>query len=186
MNFNKHSNLEGKHAFLGASKYSWLNYTDEKLISAYRNFLAVERGTKLHSLARQCVDLKVRLPKEEKALNQYVNDAIFFKMSTEQILYYSTNCWGTADAISFKDGFLRIHDLKTGASSVKIDQLEIYAALFCLEYEVDPNDICIELRIYQSDKILIHNPDPDRIIDIMNKIVTFDKRIEEIKKEERS
>lgn len=186
MNFNKHSALEGRHAFLGASKYSWLNYTEDKLISAYRNFQAIERGTKLHALARECINLKVRLPKDKKALNQYVNDAILFKMSTEQILYYSPNCYGTADAISFNDGFLRIHDLKTGMTPVKMDQLEIYTALFCLEYGVNPPDICIELRIYQSDNILIHNPDPDRIMDIMEKIVTFDARIEELKKEDRT
>ena len=39
MNFNKHSNLEGRHAFLGASKYHWVNYDEDKLISLYQNFL---------------------------------------------------------------------------------------------------------------------------------------------------
>ena len=40
MNFNKHSDLEGCHAFLSASKYHWINYDDEKLVTAYENFLA--------------------------------------------------------------------------------------------------------------------------------------------------
>ena len=28
MSFKKHYEIEGKHAFLSPSKYSWLNYTD--------------------------------------------------------------------------------------------------------------------------------------------------------------
>ena len=39
MNFNNHSNLEGQHAFLGASKYHWINYGEDKVAEAYRNFL---------------------------------------------------------------------------------------------------------------------------------------------------
>ena len=183
MNFNKHSNLEGKHAFLSASTYSWLNYTEERLETAYRNYQAKQRGTALHELAKDCINLGVRLPKDKKTLSMYVNDAIKLKMTTEQILYYSPNCWGTADAISFQDGFLRIHDLKTGETPTKIDQLEIYAALFCLEYGVQPYDICIELRIYQSENVMVHNPDPDRIMDIMNKIIAFDRRICDIQEE---
>ena len=31
MNFNNHSNLEGQHAFLGASKYHWINYGEDKV-----------------------------------------------------------------------------------------------------------------------------------------------------------
>ena len=31
MNFDKYSALAGKHAFLGASQYHWLNYDEEKL-----------------------------------------------------------------------------------------------------------------------------------------------------------
>lgn len=82
---------------------------------------------------------------------------------------------GTADAISFRNNFLRIHDLKTGRRPVHIEQLEIYAALFCLEYRVKPEEIQIELRIYQNDEILVHEPSADDIIQIMNKIVHCDK-----------
>lgn len=184
MNFNKHSNLQGMHAFLSASKYSWLNYSEEHLVDAFKNYCAIQRGTELHELASSCIRLGVKLPRSRKTLCMYVNDAIAHSMTTEQVLYYSTNCWGTADSISFSDGVLRIYDLKTGATPAKMDQLEIYAALFCLEYEVDPHDILIELRIYQSEEVSIHNPDPERIVDIMNKIVLFDQRIEGIKKEE--
>lgn len=186
MNFNRHSNLQGAHAFLSASKYSWLNYSEEHLVEAYHNYQAIQRGTELHELAEKCIRLGVKLPKNRKTLNNYVNDSIANKMTTEQVLYYSSNCFGTADAISFNNGTLRIFDLKTGAGPTKIDQLEIYAALFCLEYEVDPHDIYIELRIYQNEDINVHSPDPMRIMDIMNKIVAFDQKIEEVKKEEQS
>lgn len=43
MNFNNHSNLEGQHAFLGASKYHWINYGEDKVAEAYRNFLATQK-----------------------------------------------------------------------------------------------------------------------------------------------
>ena len=87
---------------------------------------------------------------------------------------------GTADAISFRNNFLRIHDLKTGTRPVHIEQLEIYAALFCLEYKVKPTDIKIELRIYQNDEILVHEPEADEIIVIMNKIVHLNKILEDV------
>ena len=60
-------------------------------------------------------------------------------------------------------------------------QLEVYTALFCLEYKTDPNDIGIELRLYQSNEALIHEPSPDDILRIMDKIITFDKHIEKLK-----
>lgn len=48
MNFNNHSNLEGQHAFLGASKYHWINYSEDKVADAYSKFLATQKGTVLH------------------------------------------------------------------------------------------------------------------------------------------
>ena len=87
---------------------------------------------------------------------------------------------GTADAISFRNNFLRIHDLKTGTRPVHIEQLEIYAALFCLEYKVKPADIKIELRIYQNDEILVHEPEAEEIIVIMNKIIHLNKILEDV------
>ena len=35
MDFNKHYSLEGKHAFLGASKYHWVNYDNDKIVETY-------------------------------------------------------------------------------------------------------------------------------------------------------
>lgn len=184
MNFNKHLNLEGQHAFLGASKYHWINYDETKVIEAYSKFIAAQKGTELHEFAAQCIRLGQKLPKSKKTLNMYVNDAIGFKMTPEQPLYYSENCFGTADAISFRNKMLRIHDFKSGVIPAHMEQLEIYAALFCLEYKVNPADINIELRIYQSDQILYHNPTAEDIVPIMDKIITFDKLINKIKSEE--
>lgn len=181
MNFNKHYDLVGEHAFLSASKYHWVNYSDEKISAAFLKFLATQKGTEIHDFARRCIELKQRLPKSSKSLNQFVNDAIGFRMRPEQVLYYSSNAFGTTDAISFRDGLLRIHDLKTGVTSVSMRQLEIYAAYFCLEYRVKPEDINIELRIYQSDEIIVHKPEGADIRQIMDKIIEFDKRIELIK-----
>jgi hypothetical protein len=181
MNFNKHSNLEGQHAFLSASKYHWINYDEEKLIVTFSKYQAAQRGTELHELACRCIQLGVKLPRTNKSLNLYVNDAIGFKMKTEQVLYYSDNCFGTADTISFRKNILRIHDLKTGATPASIKQLLIYAALFCLEYNIEPIEIEIELRLYQSNEVLVDIPEPEEIFNIMDKIIMFDKRIEQIK-----
>ena len=184
MNFNAHSNLKGQHAFLSASKYYWINYDEEKLITTYGNFLATQKGTELHDFAAQCIRLGEKLRGCKKTLNMYVNDAIGFKMVPEQVLYYSDNCFGTADAISFRNGLLRIHDLKTGSIPAHMEQLLVYAALFCLEYKVKPSDINIELRIYQFDDILVHNPEVDEVLPVIDKIITFDKILARIKSEE--
>lgn len=183
MNFNRHSELEGMHAFLGASKHSWINYDDEKLEESYLKALAKQRGTRLHEFASECIKLGVKLPKNSKTLNLYVNDAIGFKMTPEQPLFYSHNCFGTADTISFKNKLLRIHDLKTGVTPASFAQLEIYDALFCLEYDVNPNDIEIENRIYQLNEIHICEPEKEQILYIMQKIINFDKMIDRLREE---
>lgn len=184
MRFNEHSNLVGQHAFLSASKYHWVNYTDDKLIEAYSRYTAAQRGTILHDFAAQCISLGQKLPRSKKTLNMYVNDAIGYRMTPEQPLYYSENCFGTADAIAFRDGTLRIHDLKTGVTPTHIEQLIVYAALFCLEYRTKPSDIEVELRIYQNDEVLIHNPEVDEIAPVIDKIISFDKLLKQIKAEE--
>lgn len=183
MNFNKHLSVEGKHAFLGASKYHWVNYDEEKLANSYLKFQATLKGTVLHEFAAQCIRLGQKLPKSQKTLNMYVNDAIGYKMTPEQILYYSDNCFGTADAITFRNGLLRIHDLKTGVTPAHMEQLEIYVALFCLEYKIKPSDIDVELRLYQLDEILVHKPIADEIVPIIDKIITFDKVINRLKED---
>lgn len=185
MLFNTHSNYVGQHAFLSASSYHWINYTEEKLVSRFTTSMAAQRGTELHALAHELIRLGVKLPgRGSKALNMYVNDAIGYRMTSEQVLFYSPNCFGTADAISFRAKLLRIHDLKTGVSPTSHHQLEVYAALFCLEYGYTPFDIDIELRIYQfDDGPVIQIGDPDKIAHIMDRIITFDKMINTIRME---
>lgn len=177
MLFNTHSSLAGKHAFLSPSNYHWINYDEDKLDRVYLNNMTARRGQELHEFAREAIRLGVRLPQSRKTLNLYVNDAIGYKMTPEQILYYSDNCYGTADTICFRRNKLRIHDLKNGVIEASVHQLEVYAALFCLEYGFKPFAIEIELRIYQNDEVRIFEPDPDDIFHIIDKIVTFDKRI---------
>lgn len=183
MLFNTHSNLAGQHAFLSASKHHWTNYDDEKLDRVFVAAMAAQKGTELHALAHDLIRLGVRLPGNRKALNTYVNDAIGYRMKSEQILYYSDNCFGTADTIAFRRNLLRIHDLKTGVIPTSSRQLEVYAALFCLEYRFKPFDINIEMRIYQSDEVKVFEGDPDVIAHIMDKIISFDKRITVIRNE---
>jgi hypothetical protein len=177
MIFNPHSNVVGRHAFLSPSKSSWINYDEDKMDRVFFAAMAAQRGVELHSLAHELIRLGVKLPANHKSLSMYVNDAIGYRMTPEQILYYSDNCYGTADAIGFRKNLLRIHDLKTGVTEASVHQLEVYAALFCMEYRFKPTEIGIELRIYQNDAIRVYSPEVDDIFHIMDKIVTFDKRI---------
>lgn len=184
MLFNPHSNLVGMHAFLSASQHAWTNYDEDKLDARYMTAMAAKHGTELHEFAHEAIRLGIKLPRSPKTLNLYVNDAIGFRMTPEQPLFYSANCFGTADAISFRKNLLRIYDLKTGVNPTSERQLEVYAALFCLEYKVKPLDIEMDLRIYQNDEIRMYEGDPDIVLHIMDKIITFDRRIEEMKREE--
>jgi hypothetical protein len=183
MIFNEHSSLQGEHAFLRPSYPHWVNYSPEKLDEVYWNSRAAQRGVELHEFAHLAIRLKRKQPRNGQSLNAYVNDAIGYQMESEQILYYSENCFGTADTVGFRSNFLRIHDLKTGLIPGSIHQLEIYAALFCLEYGKKPGQIDIELRIYQNDEVEIFLPGTDRIAHIMDKIIQFDRRIERLKAE---
>ena len=184
MTFNEHSRLIGQHAFLGASKYHWINYDADKLTTAYTNFMAAQKGTELHEFAARCIALGQKLPRSKKTLNSYVNDAIGFRMTPEQVLCYSENCFGTADSICFRDDILRIHDLKTGIVPAHMEQLMIYAALFCLEYGIKPTDIDMELRIYQNDDTIVLKPEANDISVVTKKIIEADKIVNHIKEME--
>ena len=193
MEFNRHYNLDGLHAPFSASQSAWLRYDDEKAKETYQRRKAAELGSRLHAWAKETIDLGIKQPKSKKTLYEYVNDAIGFKMSTEIVLFYSDRFFGTADAISFRKNpktgryILRIHDLKTGVvgkADSHIEQLEVYAALFCLEYKWKPNEIDIELRVYKKDEVVYCEPDPEDIVAIMNKIIHFDKLLLKIDNEE--
>lgn len=184
MLWNDHSKIKGTHAFLGASNFTWLADDKEKLRKRYLNFLAKQRGTDLHALAAEMIRLRKRAPDTTMSFDQYVNDAIDYGMDSEVPLYYSENAYGTADAICFENKFLRIHDLKTGKTPVHMEQLYVYAALFCLEYHLKPGSITIETRLYYNDEPpIVERPQADLIVPIMDKIMTGDKIIKEVKGE---
>lgn len=184
MIFKKHSILEGMHAPFSPSQSSWLRYSDDRAMEVYLNRKASEMGTRLHAWAKETIDLGIRQPRSQKTLYSYVNDAIGFKMSTEVVLFYSERFFGTADAISYRKGFLRIHDLKTGKGPVKMEQLLVYAALFCLEYNIKPGELTgCELRIYQNDDIDIFEPTAEDILPVMDRIKHLDKLLSKIDEE---
>lgn len=195
--FNKHKEYEGKHAFMGASNYHWLNYDDITFEDRYYSQFSQTIGTVIHQLAHDCIVNRIKLNKHDVHLIEmtlckafiprdaydpnyilenlipFVNDAIGFHMYSEILLYYNPFCFGTADAIGYseRDKILRIHDYKNGINPANIKQTYIYAALFCLEYNVDPKKLnLIECRLYQNLEVLIDQPDAEIIRDIMDKI----------------
>ena len=204
MDFFKHKEYEGKHALLAPSQPYWLEYSEDKLYQKYLSSYAQAMGTALHELAEQLIRHSIKLKKTDKTVvllhllesgipraaieldriynnfMTYVNDAIGFRLTPEQILVYSEHCFGTADAISFKNNFLRIHDYKSGTTPAKMEQLLIYAALFCLEYKYKPGEIEVELRIYQNDMIIEHKPEADEIAPIMDTIIHHDRMLADL------
>lgn len=171
------------HAFLSPSKYAWLNYDETKMLEVFNNFEASRRGTELHEWAAKTIKLGIKQQNSKKTICAYVNDAIRYGMETERLLYFSPYCFGTADAIVWneKQRILRIHDLKTGITPAHMEQLVIYAALFCLQYkdQIPPvGSFGIELRIYQMDNVIIHQPEPEEISMVMAKIVAATKLLD--------
>lgn len=207
MIFDTHKELRGKHATLTPSQPFWLRYSEEQLFQKNVSSYAQVMGTSMHELAETLIRNNLKLKKGDKLtvishlLNDgiprnvididriypnfmaYVNDAVGFKLTPEQILYYSPYCFGTADAISFRNNFLRIHDLKTGTAPAKMEQLMVYAALFCLEYKIKPGEIDTELRIYQDGEIIHHEPTAEDILPIMDCIVQNTRILERIHEE---
>lgn len=183
MEWQQHYNLQEKHAILSPSSYHWINYTPDKMKAVYINQKRKEKGTVLHAFASISIKEGIRLANHKKALNQFVNDAIGFDMESELVLYYSDNCFGTADAIQYypKDRLLRIHDLKTGTSPASFNQLAIYGALFCLEYNKKPHKHDTICRIYQHNGFVEEVIDPDFILEIMQSIIDNDKIIDQLK-----
>lgn len=189
MKFNSHPELSGKHAFLSPSGISWIRYDDDHMLNRLDTYMTAQHGTRLHEISKELIELGIKLPDQPTTMNMYVNDAIGFRMSPEVSLMATYNAFGTADALSFRkerpediSETLRIHDLKTGVHAAKMDQLKIYAAFFCLEYAVNPNDIYIELRIYQNDAIVSVSSTEDidlgaEILTIMGRTLHFDKII---------
>jgi hypothetical protein len=170
---------------LSPSNYHWINYTPDRLSDRWTTAQAAAWGTYQHEYAMKEIR-EGRLSEHEGVLGMYINDCINERMETEQVLFYSENCFGTADAISFRYKKLKIKDYKSGVIKASVHQLEVYAAIFCLEYKVNPFDIDIELSIYQGDEVSVFDADPEDIKLIMDKIVDFDRQIEQLKREEAS
>ena len=148
------------------------NLMDSLMTYIYRKYFDDEkdclspRGEKLlNGVSRMSRDIFA-------TVQSYINDCIGFYMTPEQKLVYDpTYFFGTADCISFRNDELRIHDLKTGRVRAHMDQLLVYAAFFCLEYKIDPKKLkLIELRIYQNNEVAVDQPEPEEIMEIMNKI----------------
>ena len=184
MRYNQHSHLAGEHSFLSASNNAWTNYDIEKLEVSYRAKLAAQHGTDLHEFAANCIRLKQRLEETGQTLNLYVNDAIGFRMLPEQVLFYSPDAFSTADAITDRDKFLRVHDLKTGLIEATVRQLEVNAAHYCLEYREDPFQLeGMEFRIYQNDDYKVYEGDPHTITQIMETTKLFSEHIAKLRAE---
>ncbi len=187
MYWNKHPEFEGKHAFLSASQYHWMAWSDEILKQRYKNSFANDVGTIIHELASKCIKRGIKLSDDDVTLiimtlkdnyipdnvydinriignlKNFVNDSIDNRMSSEVLLFYTENAFGTSDAISFDGKKLKIFDLKTGAIQAHFEQLLLYAAYFCLEYNQDPHNFDIDLRIYQNNEIAKFEPTGDEV-----------------------
>ena len=188
MNFNKHSELDGKHAILSPSKPYWLNYSQDQMVNYLRSQRAAQEGTELHEIAASLIRKGLKLRGSTQTLTAYVNDASGYGMTPEVALKYSDTCFGHADAVDFNHGVLRIHDLKTGSGPVHMEQLEIYAALFLLEYEralgENPLNTKVNLRIYQNDDIQEYSPDKDRMESLIYGIKERDAWVQDSLREE--
>lgn len=181
MRLPSYSELKGTHALFSASKPAWIRYDIQKMREAVAAKKASDRGTELHALAEMHIKNMIRMPRTNKTLDRYINDAISYRMTPEQVLYFSPFFYGTADAIDFDEqrGTLRIHDLKTGKGPTHMEQLLIYAAFFCLQTGVRPSDIEAVLRIYQNDDIQEMHATASDIVPIMEQAKKFNDIIRE-------
>lgn len=207
MIWKDYSRLKGTHAFMSPSRYSWVNMDLEKIIFSKSRSYATQIGTLLHSYAAMNIEAKWRINKSDKRdvvrylvvenkvpvraveteigrmflnLMLYVNDCIGYNMDPEVLLYFSKECYGTTDAISWddKNKDLKIFDLKTGVTPANLKQLEIYAALFCLDYNIKPSQInSIELRLYQNAEIVGEMLNPIDLVPTIDKIRDVSKSL---------
>lgn len=186
MQFTRHSKLVGSHSILSASNCHWANDEDDDAFERrLHRMRAAQRGTELHELAQRLIKLRQELPPTGQTLNMYVNDAIGYGLIPEQPLFFSFNAYATADAIGFdiETNTLQCFDLKTGVNPGNPLQLFIYAAYFCLEYDVEPFDIKYDLRIYQNDAIGMIETYPENIALIKGRIKHYDAMIDRINEE---
>lgn len=164
----------------------------------------VERGVKTHIYEKYMVDTsKVYDPRVGSifldhlrylpgeaylSVKMFVCDSIGFRMESEQKLSVSKVIEGTADAVRFypKDNLLRISDLKTGSRPAKIEQVFIYAALYCYENRLDPLKTNFEARIYQNGEIYIEQPTGEEIKSLLNTILHINEVVSKFERGESS
>lgn len=164
----------------------------------------VERGVKTHIYEKYMVDTSKAydprvgsifldhlryLPGEAYlSVKMFVCDSIGFRMESEQKLSVSKVIEGTADAVRFypKDNLLRISDLKTGSRPAKIEQVFIYAALYCYENRLDPLKTNFEARIYQNGEIYIEQPTGEEIKSLLNTILHINEVVSKFERGEGS
>lgn len=118
----------------------------------------------------------------------FICDSIGFRMASEQKLSVSNIIEGTADAVRFypKENLLRVSDLKTGSRPAKIEQVYIYAALYCYENRLDPLKTNFETRIYQNGEIYIEQPDGETIASTLKDILHLNEVIKKFERGEGS
>ena len=171
---------EHEHAFMSPSNYHWLKYDGAKLIEVWDSNQNKALGTRLHILAQELITMRIKVdPSRHPTVALFVNDAIDLGMYSEVHLEYSDLCYGTADVLLFAHNILHIWDLKTGKNRVHHSQLFIYAALFCLQNNIDPYTIIFDLRIYQHGKHVPAITYPEEIANTMTIIVEDDRIIRE-------
>lgn len=156
---------------------------------ASKSIATTMKSVKLYFKAKgytnEMINLLPILPEHVwQTLILYINDSIGFRMDPEVILYYSDNCFGTTDAINFTNNILRISDLKTGDTEAHMEQLFIYAAIFCLEYRFKPSEIMIETRLYQYGNVVEAVATPDIIVPLMDIIMSSSQVLNNIKGKE--
>ena len=193
MNLNRNTKLIGQHAFLSPSNYHWLDYDEDKLTRVFFQKQQAALGDRLHQYAQMAIELKQKQPDNGTTMSRYVNDAIGFRMQAEQPLFYSVDCFGTADALGIRQErqendrwVLRVSDLKTGTSATSMKQPLIYAGIFFFEYGelFKPQDVKVVLRIYQNDQVEEWIPDLGDIVGVMSTIRTQAARVAYLREED--
>ena len=104
---NTHPDLAGKHALLGASKHAWLNYTDEKLMDAYRNSFAAQIGTLLHEYAKDKIFYRQKMEDNQSEKNNVLlhslkNDIPLDVINLDGLFY---NLWVGGHGELFEEHF---------------------------------------------------------------------------------